>query len=90
MAALLRRLDPSVPDFGLTTGTYSEYIHLTTVGGWHGDDAIRTALRRRVEQAPAEYGVHETPPPPPTARYDELLPTESVAFLRSLAELTEI
>jgi hypothetical protein len=64
VAALLRRLDPKEPDFGLTIGLYSEYIRLTSVGAWHGDDAIRTALRRRVEQAPREYGVHEMPPPP--------------------------
>ncbi|WP_327004555.1 hypothetical protein OHA72_57610 [Dactylosporangium sp. NBC_01737] len=89
VAGLLRRLDPGEPDLGLTTGMDSEYIQLTMVGGWHGDDAIRTALRRRVEQTPPEYGIHETPPPPPTARYDELLPRGSGAFLQSLAELTE-
>jgi hypothetical protein len=89
VAALLRRLDPSEPDLGLTTGIYSEYLHLTMASGWHGDDAIRTALRRRVEHAPSEYGVYETPPPPPTAQYEDLLPTESGPFLRSVAALAE-
>ncbi|MBU2669270.1 hypothetical protein KOI35_37740 [Actinoplanes bogorensis] len=85
VAALLRRLDPQQPDVDLTVGLQGEYFRLTSAGTWHGDDAIRSALRRRVEQAPSEYGVQGTPPPPPSGRYDDLRPTGSGAFLRGLA-----
>jgi hypothetical protein len=89
VAALLRRLDPEEPDFELTNALYGEYIRLTTGDAGQGDDPIRTALRHRAEHAPQEFGVHEVPPPPPTTPYDELLPTGSLAFLHSLAELAE-
>lgn len=87
MAALLRRLDPQQPDFDLADALYGEYDDLTAAGAWHGDDAIRTALRSRVERTPEEYGVRDVPPPPPSP-YGELLPTGADVFLRRLGELS--
>lgn len=84
VAAMLRRLGRESADVELTDEVYFEYIRLTTPGEWHGEDAIRTALRHQVARAPREYGVDEVPPPLP-ATYEELLPTDAGAFLRLIA-----
>ncbi len=86
VAALLRRLDPDAPGCGITAGMDSEYLHLTFTGEWHGDDALRTALRHRVGRPPHDYGVDD-PPPLPAAAYEDLLPTGTAAFIRELAAL---
>jgi hypothetical protein len=88
VAALLRRLDPDEPDFELSDELFAEYDRLTASREWHGDDAIRSALRRRVGAVPEEYGVQDVPPPPP-APYDELTPTGFAAFLSKVGSLGE-